>query len=252
MSELHVVIVSFGLEPMLQQCLMSIRTAAASAERSVAVTVIDNGSPVPYGSEIVPKGLDVEIVRLDVAHGFAAACNLGAARRSSDRILFLNNDVLCHEDVIIDVDGTMASLGAQLCGARLVRPDGSIQHCGIRFDAGHRGPYHWRNFEPSRAVPRRPEIFQAVTGAFLMVERDAFQSLHGFDEIYPFAYEDVDLCLRAGRAGLFVACAQSTDSIHLHGASRNQWSEARERESRRVFFARWGGRYTIDGSEDEP
>ena len=252
MRSVHVVIPSFGLDPMLRQCLAALCAAGRRGGAELSVTVVDNASPFPYDRSVIPDGLDVEILRLDAPHGFAAACNLGARRRDSDRILFLNNDVLCHDEVLVDVDAAMEALGASIGGTRLVRSDGTIQHCGIRFDGGDRGPYHWMNHAPSRTVPRRAERFQAVTGAFLMIDRAVFERLGGFDELFPFAYEDVDLCLRAGGAGEFVVCAQGTESIHLHGASRNDWSAARERESRRVFFARWGGRFTIDGDEEDP
>lgn len=252
MTSILVVIPSFGRDPLLRQCLSALRSAVERSGSDVSVVVVDNGSAVPYGPDVIPDDISVELVRLDVPHGFAAACNIGARRHPADRILFLNNDVLCHDDVLIDVDDTMRALGAAIAGTRLVYPDGTIQHCGIRFDAGSRGPYHTNNHRPSRAVPRRADRIQAVTGAFLMIDTEAFSELGGFDEVFPFAYEDVDLCLRAGGAGMFVACAQGTDSIHLHGASRNDWATERERESRRVFFARWGGRFTIDGDGEEP
>lgn len=251
---LAVVIPSKGLEPLLRQCLTSLRIAAERSQGiDLEVVLVDNASELPYDDRVIPEGIDCSISRVDVPLSFSAACNLGASRAGDvDRILFLNNDVLCHEDVIRDTWAVADSTGAAIVGTRLVYPDGRIQHCGVLFDDGERGPYHARHGVRSELVPRTARSFQAVTGAYMLVDAAAFEDLGGFDEIYPFAYEDVDLCLRAGQRGLRVACAQGTDSIHLQGSSRTPEAFDRDREARRIFHARWRGRYTIDGWRNEP
>lgn len=251
---LAVVIPSKGLEPMVRNCLATLQRAIDRApDVDAHIVLVDDSSEVAYTTSIVPDGMAVDILRLDIPRSFAAACNLGAAHcRDVEWILFLNNDVLVDADVFADVLETIDLLDASICGTRLVYPDGSIQHCGVRFDDGPRGPYHHEHHTPGDLVPRMPGLFQAVTAAFLMIRADAFAALGGFDEQFPFGYEDVDLCLRAGRAGMFVACAQATDSLHFHGMSRDDRSAERQRVSRRLFFARWGGRFTIDGRSDAP
>lgn len=251
---LSVVIPSKGLDPLLRQCLSALWAAGRNAPGvELDVVVIDNASDIPYDGRVIPDGVECRIVRVDVPLSFSAACNLGAARADRpDHILFLNNDVLCHELVLTDTLAVMETAGAAIVGTRLVYIDGRIQHTGILFDDGVRGPYHAHHGMRSDLVPRAPRAFQAVTGAYLLIDAAVFRDLGGFDEVYPFAYEDVDLCLRAGQMGHFVACAQGTDSIHLQGSSRTPESYDRDREARRIFHARWSGRYTIDGWRNEP
>jgi GT2 family glycosyltransferase len=96
-------------------------------------------------------------------------------------------------------------------------------------------------------VSRIPRRFQAVTGAALLITAATFESLGGFDEAFPFGYEDVDLCLRAGQLGRSIVCSQAYDSIHLESMSDRR--PHRHSTSRKVFFDRWRGRYTFDAGE---
>ena len=89
------------------------------------------------------------------------------------------------------------------CGAKLVYPSGAIQHAGIALGIGEgsghigRGQFAsdlWRWLELRRNV-------SAVTGACMVIRRDVFVELNGFDTAFAVNYNDVDLCLRARAAG---------------------------------------------------
>lgn len=242
-----VVIPSLGLQAMLRSCLDLLTLALARAEgEGHRVVVVDNASPHPYLAGDLGEG--VEVVRLDTPRSFSNACNRGAAAAPNEVFLFLNNDVLLHRNAIRDVQATMATTGAAICGARLVYPDDTIQHCGVRFGTVKPAPYHEHHRRPTHTVPRHLRDFQAVTGACMAVTRPAFETLGGFDEVFPFAFEDVDLCLRARARGLRVTCAQAVDSIHFE--SQTPGREARELGSRAIFEQRWDGRYMIDATEE--
>lgn len=250
--KLTAVIPSVGLEPMLRQCLWSLAASVTRAGITDArVVVVDNASPIPYEAGRLGCDLPVDVVRFDVPRSFSRACNAGADRAEGGHVLFLNNDVLLHPLALTDVLAAREQLGADICGARLVYPDATIQHCGVLFDGGERGPYHVMHRRPSHLVPRRHRTFQSVTAAFHLTDASLFRRLGGFDEAFPFAYEDVDLCLRAGQIGAIVACAQGVDSLHFQGSSRTERAYALERVSRELFFARWRGRFTVDGSEED-
>jgi GT2 family glycosyltransferase len=237
----------------LRQCLWSLAASATGAGiGDLRIVVVDNASPTPYDTDRLANDTPVRLVRFDTPRSFAAACNHGAAlAEDGDDLLVLNNDVFLHPAAIRDALAARDQTGADICGARLVYPDDTIQHCGVLFDGGNRGPYHWQHRRPTDLVARRHRRFQSVTGAFHLMTAALFRRLDGFDEAYPFAYEDVDLCLRAGQMGCIVACAQGVDSIHLQGSSRDARATALERLSREIFFARWRGRFSVDGSEDD-
>ncbi|MDR3467166.1 MAG: glycosyltransferase [Xanthobacteraceae bacterium] len=247
--ELTVVIPSFGLTALLRACLFHLEAGLQAADISrYAIAVVDNGSVVPYRSDQFPCD-NLALVRLDKRTSFSRACNVGASSSPSRRYLFLNNDVLLQKDALRDMLQLFARPNVAVCGARLVYPDDLIQHCGVRFDAGPRGCYHEYHRRPSSSVSRAVRDFQAVTGAVFLVDGDLFGSLGGFDEAFPFGYEDVDFCLRARQIGAAVTCSQAVDSIHFSGTSNQDPS--RQDASRAVFFRRWANRFSIDGTISE-
>ena len=95
---------------------------------------------------------------------------------------------------------------AGICGSRLVYPDNTIQHCGMKLGPLEVGPYHWNRGKPSRQVPRACAEFQAVTAACMLIRHEVIAEIGGFDETFPFAWEDVDFCLRARQKGWRVVC----------------------------------------------
>jgi GT2 family glycosyltransferase len=246
--DLTVVIPSVGLRALLRTCLAHLGAAFAALEGlSATAVVVDNSSDPPYRSEELGGGVD--IVRFDVPRPFSVACNAGASHRPASRLLFLNNDVLLLPAALSEMMNLLDEAGGGVCGTRLVLPDDTIQHCGVRFDAGPRGPFHIHHGRPTAVVPREQGPFQAVTGAALMIDGALFDRLGGFDSAYPFGYEDVDLCLRARQLGAPVLCAQSHDSLHFESTSNR--NPNRHSASRKLFFERWGGRFTIDGDREQ-
>lgn len=242
--ELTVVIPSVGLVGMLRACLSQLQGAiVASGLQAAAVVVVDNGTSPPYSRGEL--GAVSEVVRFDMPRSFAAACNAGTKSRPAQRYLFLNNDVLLVPAALGEMLALLDAAGSGICGTRLILPDGTIQHCGVRFDDGRRGPFHIFHGQPSELVPRVQRPFQAVTGAAMLVDHETFELLGGFDEAYPFGYEDVDLCLRARQLGVRVMCAQSHDSLHFESMSSDR--PDRHAPAQRLFFARWRDRFSIDG-----
>jgi GT2 family glycosyltransferase len=243
--ELSVVIPSYGLDAMLSTCVslldVSIREAGIETFR---VVIVDNGSAVPYRHQRFDcRNLD--IVRLDRRSSFSRACNAGAHMHPARLLLFLNNDVFLHRLALRDMMELAADPLVGICGARLVYPDDRIQHCGVRLFGGGDGPHHEFHGWPTSSVSRAVRHFQAVTGAALMVKGDAFRATGGFDEIYPFGFEDTDLCLKIRQLGLTVTCSQTVDSIHFESYTNKL--PYRHMPSRELFFRRWQGRYAIDG-----
>ena len=242
---LTVVIPSFGLVALLRACLMHLEIAITRAGLvDWRVAVVDNGSVTPYKpDQFEVKGL--ELIRLDRRTSFSRACNAGAAGPASKCLMFLNNDVLLHPRALAEMFALLAAPGIGICGARLVYPDERMQHCGVRFDGGPRAAHHEFHGWPSASVSRLERHFQAVTAAALLIRGEVFSALGGFDERYPFGYEDVDLCLRARHLGYSITCAQAVDSIHFESTSNQD--PRRHDASRALFLERWSNRYTIDG-----
>ena len=247
-TRITAIVVSRGLDALLRACLDHLRRALAALDAPDAahtVVVVDDASPHPYRRDALGAP-PPELLRLDVHRSFAHANGLAARRFPNDLYLLLNNDVLLAEDALARMTALLARVPrAGICGSRLVFPDATIQHHGVVFGAGERGPYHADRLRPGHLVPRASREWQAVTGACMLVRAALWTELGGLDESYPFGLEDVDLCLRARARGWRVVCCEDTDSLHFE--SMTDGRVALDVPSRRLFTERWGGRYAIDG-----
>jgi GT2 family glycosyltransferase len=151
---------------------------------------------------------------------FSAANNHVAARTDSDHILLLNDDVSpIRRDWLRWMCAFLHDPQVGMVGARLLYPDGSVQHGGIIMglsglcDHAHR---HLPGKEPgymSRAV--LAQELSAVTAACMLVRRRLFEQVGGLDEDYPSAFNDVDFALRVGETGHGIVYAPQAE-LHHH------------------------------------
>lgn len=162
---------------------------------------------------------DAEVI---VAEGgtFAENCNQGATRAAGDIYIFLNDDTIPHVGWSYALCEPLTE-GAAIAGARLLYPDGRLQHTGIYFtlEQGLLTAVNRTWDVPTQQV-------DAVTGACMAVRADAFHELGGFDTGFRNGYEDVDICLRAREAGLviyYVAEANVTHYESRSGPARWEW-----------------------------
>lgn len=242
-SRLCAVIVSCGLDEMLRFCLKSFFDSAAQLSDPVEVIVVDNASSRPYNSFSFADDR-VRLLRFDVHAGFAAACNRAVRECKAEQLLFLNNDVLLDRSSLAGMLQHSCAAGAGVTGSWLYFPDGRVQHRGVVFGRDDIGPYHLdrgRFLEPRGSV----EEFQAVTGACLMVNRELFGQIGGFDESYAFGLEDIDFCLRARQCGQRVICVSAGRPLHFESLTPGRVEL--DAASRQLFLSRWRGKYTIDG-----
>jgi GT2 family glycosyltransferase len=166
-------------------------------------------------------GVDITLILMPDNAGFGVANNVAAAAAQTDRLLFVNPDVLPrdpkwpqrHADLVRNLPPEQVTL----FGTSLYYDDGSLMHGGMYIDVdgpftlrdgkmvrrdvlrvehyGKGAPSEGNAYRNSRAVP-------AVSGAFLSIDRAWFEKLNGFSPSYIFGhYEDVDLCLRSLQAG---------------------------------------------------
>ncbi|HWB83412.1 MAG TPA: glycosyltransferase [Bryobacteraceae bacterium] len=173
---------------------------------------------------------------------FARMNNLAARQASGDVLVFLNDDVTpISRDWLSDLMAHALRPEVAVAGARLVYPSGAIQHAGLVTGIGqgvghiHRdtfGSPYWNWLPFTRNV-------SAVTGACLAIRRSVFEELLGFDEAFPINYNDVDLCLRARRAGYEVIIEPHSVLRHRECRTRKPGIDFEERELWQERWARW-------------
>jgi O-antigen biosynthesis protein len=207
------------------QCLASIEKSPGYERYEVLF--IDNGSTEPE-TEALRHRIESRGVRVldhPEAFNWATLNNMAAANTDADLLLLMNNDVEAKSEGWLHALVELAQLpevGA--VGARLVFPDGVLQHAGVILGArgiaehifsgmplGSAGYFLW-----DRVV--RP--YSAVTGACLMTRHAVFDELGGFDEALAVAFNDVDYCMRLNDAGYRVLYTPHAELVHHESTSR--------------------------------
>lgn len=243
-----VVIPTFNGAHLLSTCLESL--LAHPPERcEMSVVVVDDASSDGTVERFDGYDERVTVVALERNGGFGVACNEGArAAGEIDHLVFLNNDTVPVSgwlDALVDAANEYPRVAA--FGSKLLYPDGSVQHAGIAIGQD-RWPHHLYAGLPAEhpAVNReRPVI--AATAACLLVRREVFAELDGFDTAYLNGYEDVDLCLRMGELGHEVRYCPRSVLYHLESVTRWADYDARHDErNSRLYAERWHGKTTPD------
>ncbi len=234
-ADLAVVIVSYNTAPLLRCCLRSLQTSLArSPDVTAQVVVADNASRDESPSVVAREFPSVRLLQLGDNRGFGAANNLAVRETSSTYILFLNPDT----EVLGDAPGALLRFMARrpdvgLAGARLLNPDLSFQHSCFRFPTlamtfldffpiHHRIANGWINGRYPRRCYERPFRIDHPLGACMLVRRDVFDRVGGFDESFFMYSEEVDLCYRIAQAGWQIWYCPDAEIVHHQGASARQ------------------------------
>jgi hypothetical protein len=176
---------------------------------------------------------------------FAMVANGAAAQAAGGEFLcFLNDDIDVIEGHWLDrLISVMDDPRIGAVSARLLYPDGCIQHDGVVV--GLMGSAeHWNRFAVNDnslypAAGIRLRDVSAATGACLLVRRDAFKSVGGFDERFSVGYNDIDLCLRLGNGGWRVTVATNIELYHCETASLNREESLAASRERSLFRMTW-------------
>lgn len=234
----------------LRRCVTSI-TQRSSYEK-YEVVILENGSAQPETfrlyDELRAQGVRVETYRADGPFNYARINNWGASRARGEVLLFLNNDVEIItpgwlEELLMFAQ--RPDVGA--VGALLQYPDNTLQHAGIVVGAAGAASHIHKHAEAVEAgwlgCLRCARDVSAVTGACLMVRREAFENAGGFDETFAVAFNDVDLCLRLRETGLWNVWTPFAQLYHHESVSRgsDETSENAARFAAEVgrFRSRW-------------
>ncbi len=227
---LAAVVVNYHSGPLLEECLRRLLAHAAVHE----LALVDNGSVRGEIDALLTRLNDRRIVRLDLLDnpGFATACNRGARATHAPHLLFCNPDCLLDTDALNDLCSAAQAiehshpLGA--LGATLVDRHGRVDSASARRDptplravVTALGLERWL---PTRGIHvaiegNAPMPVDAISGALMLLRRDAFYAIRGFDEGYFMHSEDLDLCRRLREQGYGVWLHPAVRALHVKGVS---------------------------------
>jgi len=254
-KKLSIIIVNYNAGKYLIRCLKSLENNPAKSVCMEAV-VVDNCSSDGSDVKMREKFPWVKLIKSQENNGFAMANNMGAKNSSGEYLLFVNPDIefLPHSiDLMVDQltkDSHVAAVAPQI-----ISEDGSVYPSCWNFpnlimetwDA-----IKFKKYFPKSKISllRKRKFYmtqtfvEIISGACLMVRREAFDNIGGWDEDYFLYFEDDDLCYRLNRSGWLVEYYPESKVIHYGGKSTSQGgvSKARMYSGLFLFFKKHRGR----------
>jgi GT2 family glycosyltransferase len=237
----------------LLRCCLTSLSEHAQGNPPTELILIDNGSSDPetlnYLAHLEQQE-NVQILRRPGKFNYAALNNEAVYLAKGEIVALMNNDVEATHS------GWLAAMAAQALrpeigavGAKLLFPDGTIQHAGVLLGigdiAGHAHKYLAADDDGYQLRLHLAHNLSAVTAAMLVVRKTIFEEVGGFDEVnFAVNYNDVDFCLRllqAGYRNLFCP-----DAVLIHHESKSRGAptaddaHAQWQRERQAMLNRWG------------
>lgn len=243
--EVSIIIPVYGKLDYTVTCLRSLSQHSGAGD--VEVIVVDDASP-DHSAKALRAIEGLQLVENPQNVGFVGSCNAGANAARGKYFVFLNNDTQVTSgwlDALLRCFAEEPDCG--LAGSRLIYPDGRLQEAGGwvfsdgtswnvgRFDSSTASAYGYR---------RRTDY---LSGAAIMIRRELFLDLGGFDERYaPAYYEDTDLAFAVRDAGLSVFYEPDSVVVHCEGISAGTDLSAGMKQyqvtNRAKFVEKWHSR----------
>jgi len=231
LASVSVIVVNYNAGNLLVDC---VRSALAQAREVVVVDNASSDSSLEHLESYFAGESRIKTIRNGDNLGFAAACNVGNQYCTEQHILYLNPDCILGVGSLAHMVHTLESNpNAGMVGGLLLDPDGTEQGGGRRAM-----PTPWRSFVRafglSRLSAHWPRLFydfhlhkqtlpdipievEAISGALMLVRREAMENVGIWDEKYFLHCEDLDWCMRFRNNGWSVLFDGGAPAMHFHG-----------------------------------
>ena len=234
-----IVIVNYESYPELRNCLASLGPESVAGHE---IVVVDHVSREPAADAIAREFPEVRLLRVPANEGFAAGVNRGARESHRPYLLLVNPDSVVDAglvDALTDWISRHEDVG--VVGPRLLNADGSVQGSARKFPdfttavAGRSSwltkvlpgnPLSKRNLPAIDAPPDAPIDVDWISGACMLIRRDAFDRVGGMDEGFFLYWEDADFCRRLKEAGWRTVYLPQITSMHIGGRSSMHAADA--------------------------
>lgn len=253
-AEVSVVIVSYNVAEDLRRCLHDLRRQEGLRAQTI---VVDNNSQDDSATMVRAEFPEVELIALADNEGFSSAVNRGAALAAAPQILLLNPDAVLGSGMLGRLVAALGQAGEDVAaiGPRQVDERGGYQlsvgpPARIAWEllrkiaqAGIDRDLAWLRTGLDLLLRLRQDV-PWVAGSCLLVWRQDFLEIGGFDTGFFLYFEDIDFCLRLRAVGRSIHYVSDLSITHRRGASaktRPQLAERAYRDSQRRFWRLHGG-----------
>ena len=203
-----IIIINYNGRPYLEKCLNSLMEVNYS---KFEIILVDNNSEDDSVEIIKNNFPSVIILKLSKNYGFAEPNNMGAKIAKGDFLLFLNNDTIVTPNFITElVQAASQDKQIAVLQSLLLKSEKEVDSSGDFIDVLGR-------VYSSKVIPTGVKEILSARGASMMVRKDAFWKLGGFDKKFYVSYEDVDLGWRAWLIGYKVVIVPNSIVYHKGG-----------------------------------
>jgi GT2 family glycosyltransferase len=242
--KVSIIIPTMGKMELVKPCIDSLldKTTYPNYE----VIILDNGrGKYPDGIQYL-RDKQFKVIEVNEPFNWARLNNIGTRHADGDLYLFLNDDIeITSGDWLHHLVRQAQREDVGAVGALLYYPNGALQHTGVMLvNYGGGGIHLFHKRTPSLNIYR--QLHQTVrevsanTGACLMVTRQKFEKIGGFDEELAVVGNDVDLCLRLLEQGYRNIWTPLCNLIHHESISRKKEVP---KEDEKAMWQRWGKRF---------
>lgn len=242
MVQLSVIIVTYNNQGTIKKCLDSVLKNTRGCE----VIMVDNYSEDGTMREVREIGSRVQVIASEKNLGFARGNNLGVKKSSGEYLVFLNPDTEVVEDGSLNklVSDLKSHRQYGLIGPKITYPDGKVQttvrnlptvgRVFSEYILGQKGSYDFYD-------PMCPDLcrVESVVGACMVISKELFETVGGFDERYFLYYEDLEICRQILNHGLEVGYQPRVVLKHKLGSSGRGGEVSKHLVESAVVFHGW-------------
>jgi len=212
---------------MLKDCIRSL--LAKTTYKNYNILLVSNNSQeektFKYLEEICTAHKHINYLEYNVPFNFSKINNWAVEQTSSEYILFLNNDITAiNKGWLSEMAQHIQREEIGATGAKLLYPDGTIQHAGVVLGIGGVAGHAFKGLPGHASHYFMDNLIRgasACTAACLLVKREAFEKVNGFDqENLKVAFNDIDLCLKIREAGFNIIYTPYANLYHYESKSR--------------------------------
>jgi GT2 family glycosyltransferase len=226
LPSVSIVIVNFNGEKLLSDCLVSIQNQTFT---DFEVLLVDNASSDGSVHLVQHKFPWAKVIQSEVNLGYCGANNLGFENALGSFIVFLNNDIIAETDWLMELVNAAKTKAVDICASKvlLMHNEGLIDACGLEVDEyGGSVGIGFLQKDDGR-YDKSSSVFSAY-GACMLVKREMFKDVGGFDADFFMMFEEVDLCWRARLRGYKVEFVPSSRIYHAKSVTIRKTYTSRE------------------------
>ncbi len=253
-----IVIPTRNAHALVEQCIRSI--LQKTTYDNYVITLVDNGSDDPdalrcFDALATELQSRLRLLRDDTPFNYSALNNAAVRSSTADFVCLMNNDIeIISPEWLEEMVSVAAQKGVGCVGARLLYPQGTLQHAGVLLGGPHKAIHAHKHCPKETAgyFGRAALLteFSAVSAACLLVSRATYLEVGGLDEQLAVAYNDIDFCLRVGQAGYRNVFTPYAQLYHHESATRGH-EDSPEKISRfqresALLSERWAERLARD------